>query len=370
MASKDYYEILEVKRDASTQEIKRAFRRLAKKYHPDRNKGDKTAEARFKEINEAHSVLTDKKKRAQYDQFGEARTHGFTGSGFWDNRRHAQGMPEGGTFSWGDLGGAEDIFSQFFRRESPFAGQTRRAGPIRGRDLTASVEVPFDYVVHGGRMNIAVPGVFTCKKCGGSGAKPGTKAETCPQCRGTGNVQTVQIGFAFSRPCPRCFGRGQVITAPCPQCNGAGQEQSTRRYQVKIPRGVRDGQRIRLAGQGQPGRNRGPNGDLLVEVRVARDAEFKREGNDVFSDVTIGMVEAALGTRIRVRTVQGDAMMNVPAGTQPGARLRLRGRGIVTPDGHRGDHYAVIRVTTPKNLTDEQKELLRQFSKARGKDDG
>jgi len=364
MPGKDYYEILGVKRDAGEQEIKRAFRRLAKKFHPDHNKGDKAAEARFKEVNEAYSVLIDKQKRAQYDRFGEARARGFTGTGFWDEFSGGAGQ----RFTREDLGGMEDIFSQFFRRESPFAGRAQREGAVRGQDLTVNVEIPFDRAVSGGRMSIAVPGTFACKKCGGSGAEPGTKAETCPQCGGTGNVQTVQLGFAFSRPCPECFGRGQVITTPCAQCHGAGEVQTTRRYQVKIPRGVRDGQRIRLAGQGKPGRNGGASGDLFVEVRVGRHAEFRRKGNDIFSDVTVSMVQAALGARVRVGTVQGDTMMTIPPGTQPGTRLRLRGRGIASPDGDRGDHYAVIRVTTPRNLTEAEKELLRKFAEARKED--
>ena len=366
MPGKDYYEILGVKRDAGEQEIKRAFRRLAKKHHPDRNKGDKAAEARFKEINEAHSVLIDPKKRAQYDRFGEARAHGFTGSEFWEDVRHAQGAPGEETFSWGDAGGLGDIFSQFFRRESPFGARTWRAGPTRGEDVEVMAHIPFDHAVRGGRMAIRVPGVFACKKCGGGGAQPGTKAQPCPECHGTGNVQAVQGAFAFSRPCPRCFGRGQVIGTPCGQCRGSGQEQATRRYQVNIPRGVRNGQRIRLAGQGQPGREGGPSGDLFVEVRVAEDAEFTRKRNDVFSEATIDMVKAVLGTRVRVRTVQGEAVVRVPAGTQPGDRLRLRGRGIVAADGGKGDHYVTMRVTTPRNLTEEQKDLLRKLGRTMG----
>ena len=365
MPGKDYYEILGVKRDASGDEIKKAFRRLARKYHPDRNKGDKNAEARFKEINEAHNVLINKDKRAQYDRFGEARARGFTGSGFWDESVRGRGGAEGSTFSWEDIGDLGNIFSQFFRRESPF-GTRRGVEPRRGEDIEVAVEVPFDLAVRGGRMKISVPGVFTCKSCGGSGAEPGTKSEPCPVCGGSGNTQTLQGAFAFSRPCPRCYGRGQVITTPCRTCGGSGQKQAARRYQVKIPRGVQDGQKIRLAGQGHPGTAGAASGDLLVEVHVQEHVEFERKGNDVYGEATINMVQAVLGTQVRVHTVGGDVRLRVPPGTQSGDRLRLRGRGVTSADGRTGDHYVAIRVSIPRNLTEEQKELLKKFGQAAG----
>ena len=367
MADKDYYEILGVKRDAGEAEIKKAFRRLAKKHHPDRNKGDKAAEQRFKQINEAHSVLIDKEKRAQYDRFGEAREHGFAGTDFWDLFRHGRRPSRAETFSWDDFGGSGDIFSQFFgREESPFGTRTRRTGPMRGEDIEVSADVPFDLAVHGGTMRLAVPGEFPCKKCGGTGARPGTKRQTCPLCHGTGNVQAIQGAFAFSRPCPRCFGRGEIISEPCTSCRGSGQVESTRRYHVKIPQGVKNGQRIRLAGQGAPGRNGGPSGDLFVNVTVAEHPQFTRKGNDVYGETTVNMAQAALGARVRVSTVKGDANVTVPPGTQPGDRLRLRGRGITSSDGRSGDHYVTVRVTTPRNLTDEQKDLLRKFAESAG----
>lgn len=368
MAGKDYYETLGVKRDASEADVRKAFRRLAKKHHPDRNKGDKAAEQRFKEINEAYSVLSDKEKRAQYDRFGEARERGFAGTDFWDLFRQgrSRGSRRAESFSWEDLGGSGDIFSQFFGHESPFGARARRAGPMRGEAVEVSVEVPFDVAVRGGSMGIAVPGTYLCRTCRGSGAKPGTKSQTCQLCHGTGNVQEVQTGFAFSRPCPQCLGRGEVISEPCKSCGGSGEVQTTRRYQVKIPPGVRNGQRIRLAGQGQPGRSGGPSGDLLVKVHVKGHPEFKREGNDVHGEATINMVQAALGTRVRVSTVRGDAQVTVPPGTQSGHRLRLRDRGVTSADGRTGDHYVTIQVTTPRDLTDEQKELLRKFAQSAG----
>jgi len=370
MPEKDYYAILGVSRDASEEEIKRAFRRLAKKYHPDRNKGNKEAERRFKEINEAHSILTDKEKRAQYDRFGTVRDKGFTGATFWEQFGARGGRPRAERFSWSDLGDLGEIFSQFFRRESPFGSRARRGGPVRGDDLHATVEVPFDLAVNGGRMMTTVAGVFPCRACGGSGARPGTRAQPCPECNGTGTVQDLQGAFAFSRPCPRCYGRGEIITAPCARCNGTGQEDGVRRYNVRIPKGVRDGQRIRLAGQGQPGRDGGPPGDLIVEVRVAPHPQFRREGNDVHSDVYVDMVQAALGTSVEVETVRGRVKLTIPAGTQPGARLRLRGRGITGADGRTGDHYVQVRVRVPRNLTERQRELLRQFADSAGPQGG
>ena len=261
--AKDYYEILGVPRTASEEEIKKAFRRLAKQYHPDRNKGQKAAEQRFKEINEAHNVLIDKDKRAQYDQFGEARAKGFAGSEFWDSFRSRQGgRPRGAPqaeeyFSGAESGDLGDIFSQFFRREAPFGGRSRRRGAQQGEDIEVALQVPFEMAAHGGETEIAIPSVFSCDRCGGSGSEPGTRSQVCPVCHGAGNVQAVQGAFAFSRPCPRCYGRGEVIAKPCSKCNGTGEIQATRRFRLKIPRGVRDGQKIRLAGKASPGATAG-----------------------------------------------------------------------------------------------------------------
>ena len=372
MAEKDYYAILGVKRDASAADIKKAFRTLAKKYHPDRNKGDKKAEQRFKEINEAHNVLTDKEKRAQYDQFGTVRDQGFAGGDFWEQFR---GAPRGGrkeeSFSWGGAGGGGglgDIFSQFFRRESPFSGgASGRSGPMRGEDSEVTARVSFDHAVRGGRMTVTVPSAFTCKTCNGSGAQPGTQAQTCPHCHGTGTTQDVQGGFAFSRPCPRCYGRGQIITTPCAACRGSGQVEQTRKFQLRIPKGVRDGQRIRLTGQGQPGRNGGPAGDLFVRIQVTAHPGFQRKGNDIYSEATVNMVQAALGTHLSVKTAAGETVrLRIAPGTQSGSQLRLRGKGIASANGENGDHYVTIGVTVPKAQTEEQKKLLRQFAASAG----
>lgn len=373
MAGNDYYEILGVKRDAGEEDIKKAFRRLAKKFHPDRNKGNKDSERRFKEINEAYNVLYDSKKRAQYDQFGKARAQGFTGEGFWDAFRSAKGrkQPDSERMEWGnggmgDAGGIGDIFSQFFRRESPYGARTWRSGPTRGEDAEVSIRVPFETAVHGGKVSVAVPSVFACSQCGGSGAQPGSRTSTCPTCHGTGNTQTVQGAFAFSRPCPQCFGRGEVITTPCSVCGGSGQVQQTRRFNITVPKGIESGQHIRLAGQGQPGREGAPNGDLLVMVEVEPHAEFERKGNDIHSEVTINIAQAVLGAKLEVNTLSGTVALRIPAGTQPGNTLRLRGKGMTSADGRTGDHYVKVNVVIPKNLSDSQKEKMKEFARAAG----
>jgi molecular chaperone DnaJ len=368
MAGKDYYEVLGVKRDAGEDEIKKAFRRLAKKYHPDRNKGDKDSERRFKEANEAYNVLSNSKKRAQYDQFGKARAQGFTGEGFWDAFRSARGgkAPGAERMEWGDAGGMGDIFSQFFRRESPYGARTWRSGPTRGEDTEVSLRVSFETAAHGGKVSVTVPSVFACTQCGGSGAQPGSKTITCPTCQGTGNTQTAQGAFAFSRPCPQCFGRGEVITTPCSRCGGSGQAQQTKRFNINIPRGIQSGRHIRLAGQGQPGREGGPNGDLLIQVEVEPHAEFKRKGNDIHSEATVNVAQAVLGARLQVNTLSGVVSVRVPHGTQPESTLRLRGKGITSPDGRTGDHYVTIHVALPKNLSDSQKEKLKEFARSAG----
>ena len=366
MAKRDYYEVLGVKRDTADKQIKQAYRRLAKKYHPDRNKGDKEAEETFKEISEAYHVLSDKKKRAQYDRFGEASAQGF-GGGFWDVfTGRGRGRGEGQAATYDDLGDFGDIFSRFFRGGSsePGAGPQRR--PARGNDVVTSVSVSFEQAVKGATLRISLPINQTCSRCKGSGAEPGTSAARCAVCDGAGTVQSQQLGFAFSKPCPQCFGRGKVVTNPCTDCRGLGQTRRKRRFEVRIPRGVRNGQRIRLAGQGEPGRNGGPAGDLLVEVRVREHGAFRREGNDIHSEVTINVVQAALGTRIEAPTINGRVALTVPPGAHSGTQLRLRGRGVEPARGPKGDHYVTIRVRTPRNLTDAQKKLLKRFAQEAG----
>lgn len=370
MGKSDYYETLGVKRDASVSEIKRAYRRLAKKYHPDRNKGnkEKEAEEKFKEISEAYHVLSDKKKRAQYDRFGEASAQGF-GGGFWDvftGRGAQRGRGKRRTTTYEDLGDFGDIFSRLFRGGSSEAGAGAQQRPARGDDVVTFVTVSFKQAMQGAKLRVSLPLNQTCTRCEGRGAEPGTKTTRCAACGGSGTVQSQQLGFAFSRPCPQCFGRGKVVTRPCTSCRGLGLEKRTRRFEVKVPRGVRNGQKIRLAGQGEPGRLGGPGGDLLVEVRVREHATFRREGNDIHSETTINMVQAALGTKINTATINGSVALTVPPGANSGTRLRLRGRGVEASGGASGDHYVTIRVETPRSLTVQQKELLKRFAREAG----
>jgi len=357
----DYYEILGVGRDASEKEIEKAFRRLATKYHPDRNKGDKEAEKKFKEASAAYTVLKDKDKRAKYDRFGDASAHGFGGD-FWEAFAGAKRRGRRQTYTYDNLGDLGDVFEQFFRGTSEFGHGGRRAAPQRGEDALVRISLPFDQAVRGGKVAVNVQTSDVCEHCRGSGADPGTGAEQCPVCGGTGTVQSMQGGFAFSRPCPQCFGRGTVVTKPCSSCRGTGRREGTKRFSVKIPAGVRDGQRIRLAGQGHPGQGGGPSGDLILEVHVLAHADFRREGYDVHSQATINIVQAALGTRIKVPTLNGTALLRIPPGTASGTRLRLRGKGVVAPDGTKGHHFVVIRIAAPKRLSAQQKKALKEFA--------
>lgn len=369
MPEKDYYSILGVKENAAEEEIRKSFRALAKRWHPDANKGDKDAERRFKEISEAHDVLSDKEKRFQYDQLRKARESGFAGPGGFDfsGFRRAGGRP-GAAEGFGpeDLGGFSDIFSNLFsgsQRHSSAAGRAYR--PQKGEDVVYSMEIPFDTAVRGGKSSITVPHTETCSRCSGSGAEPGSSPKTCPACNGSGSVSSFQGTFGFSRPCPQCLGRGTINSDPCRACMGRGEIDQPHTLSVNIPQGVRDGAKIRLAGQGEPGIAGGPPGDMYLLVRVAPHPEFERRGNDIYSTATLDIVQAALGAKIPVRTFEGEVTLNVPAGTQPDAKLRLRGRGVKSADGARGDHYVVIKVSVPRNLSPAQRKLLEEFTRSK-----
>jgi molecular chaperone DnaJ len=368
MPEKDYYSILGVKETATEDEIRKSFRSLAKRWHPDANKGDRDAERRFKEISEAHEVLSDKDKRAQYDQLRKAREMGYGGPGGFDFSGFRRGGEPGGGesagFSFDDIGGVGDIFSSIFGRGARYshaAGGGYR--PQKGEDVVYSIEIPFDTAVRGGKSSITAPHVESCRHCGGSGAEPGTSPSACPSCKGSGMVSSFQEGFGVSHPCPRCLGRGTINSNPCRACMGKGETEETRTISINIPKGVRDSAKIRLAGQGEPGIAGGPRGDMYLLVRVSSHAEFERRGNDIYSTVTVDIAQAALGTKTAVRTLDGDVTLNIPAGTQPEAKMRLRGRGVKTADGAEGDHYVTIKVKVPKNLTAAQKKLLEEFVK-------
>ena len=366
MAGTDYYSVLGVEKTATEDEIKQAYRRLAKRYHPDKNKGDKEAERRFKEINEAYEVLSDKQKRTRYDQFrdgGYQYQEGDFADAFGRGAGGAGGRPRPGGFRAEDLGDLGDLFENFFGG----AQAGRRAGggaSERGNDLLYEVQVPFETAAFGGRTPINVLRQESCATCRGEGVAPGASRHACPMCRGSGRVQIGQGGFAFSRACPQCMGRGEIVTGLCPTCHGAGRVQRTRTIEVNIPPGVNDGQKIRLAGQGDVGARGGSSGDLLLEIHIKPDAEFTRVGPDVYSDLAVGMAEAALGTTQDIKTIHGRVTVKIPPGTQSGTKLRLRGRGVPGPNGVFGDHYVRIKVETPRNLTAEQESLLREFEKA------
>ncbi len=363
MAEKrDYYEVLGVDRNADEETIKRAYRKLAKKYHPDMNPGDKDAAEKFAEASEAYSVLSDPDKRRQYDQFGHAA---FENGG-------AGGAGGFGGFDFNDIfgsGGFGDIFGDIF---GGGGRSSTNNGPRRGASLRAIVHISFEEAVFGCKKEIELTLKDTCKTCGGSGARPGTSPETCPHCHGTGQIrQTQQSMFGMIQniqTCPHCGGTGKIIRDKCPDCHGSGFTSSRKKIQVDIPAGIDDGQSIRIRDKGEPGVNGGPRGDLLVQVAVASHPIFQRDGVDIYSSAPVSFAQAALGGDIRLNTVDGDVVYTVKPGTQTGTRIRLRGKGV--PSIHnknvRGDQYVTLIVQTPTNLSKEAKELLREFDAESG----
>ena len=354
---RDYYEVLGVQKNASDQEIKKAYRKLAKENHPDLNPGNKEAEARFKEINEAYEILSDGDKRSRYDQFGFAGVDpsygagGFGGGGF-----------EGG-FDFGDLG---DIFGSFFG--GGFGGGARtRNGPQRGESLRMGVTVSFEEAAFGCEREVTVERVEQCGTCKGTGAAPGTSPETCTACGGTGTVQqrrqTPMGVFATTGPCPKCGGKGKIVTSPCKDCGGSGQVRKKKTIKISVPAGIDDGQIISLRGQGNAGKNGGPAGDLQIVVSVRPHQLFRREGTDVFCDAPITFTQAVLGGELEIPTIDGKVKYDIPEGTQTGSTFRLRGKGIPSVNGRgRGDQYVTVYIETPRNLNREQKEALKKFS--------
>lgn len=359
MADKrDYYEVLGVSRDADDAAIKKAYRQLAKKYHPDTNPGDKEAEAKFKEASEAYAVLSDAEKRRQYDQFGHAAfENGGAGAGGFDFSNMGN--------IFGDIFGG-DIFGDLF------GGGRRRSsnGPMRGSDVRVSVRITFAESVTGTSKKLEVTLKDPCSKCNGTGAKPGTSPETCSKCGGKGQVVYTQqsiLGMVRNvQPCPDCRGTGKIIKEKCPDCYGTGYVSSKKTIEVTIPAGIDNGQSIRIQGKGEPGTNGGPRGDLLVTVMISADSEFKRDGYDIYSDVHISYPTAVLGGEIKVKTVDGEVLYEVVSGTASGTTVRLRGKGMPTLRNKnvRGDHYITLVVDIPKKLNAEQKEALLAYNKA------
>ena len=356
---RDYYEVLGVEKGASAEEIKKAYRKSAMKYHPDRNPGDKEAEEKFKELGEAYEVLSDDDKRARYDQFGFAGVDPNYGGGA------GYGGGFGGGFGgFGDFGDLGDIFGSFFG-----GGGSRRStqnAPRRGENVGVRLDLTFEEAAFGCEKEVSAQRIENCSACSGSGSADGA-IETCPQCRGSGQIRTVQnimgMQMQSQTTCPSCSGRGKIVKNPCTTCRGKGKVRRTQRVKVKIPAGVDAGQTVRMRGEGCVGYNGGPNGDLLVEIGIRRHPIFQRQNMDVFCEVPITFTQAALGAQIEVPTLDGKQSFEIPEGTQTGRQFSISGKGIpqVNNPKRRGNHYFTVVVETPTKLTKEQKELLRQL---------
>jgi len=352
MAKRDFYEILGVPKNASDDDIKKAYRKLAMKYHPDRNQGDaaKTAEEKFKEVKEAYEMLSDPQKRAAYDQYGHA--------GVDPNMRGGPGGAEG-------FGGFSDAFGDIFG--DIFGGQRGGRGRqvYRGNDLSYAMEVTLEEASQGKDAQIRIPTWEDCDTCHGSGAKPGTSVKTCPSCNGNGTVQMRQGFFSVQQTCPHCHGSGKLIPEPCTSCNGQGKLKKHKTLEIKIPAGIDDGMRIRSSGNGEPGRNGGPAGDLFIEIRIRKHDIFERDGDDLHCQVPVSITTAALGGEIAVPTLSGKATIDIPEGTQHGKTFRLRGRGIKgVRASYPGDLYCHVVVETPVKLTEHQRKLLRELGES------
>jgi len=356
---RDYYEVLGLNRNATSAELKKAFRKLARKYHPDVNPNDKASEQKFKEMNEAYEVLSDPKKRKQYDQFGHAAFE----QGF------GQGPPPGGGFGFEGFGGQgtggfqgrgfEDIFGNIFggRNAGPM-------GPQKGEDITYTVEVDLEDAVFGRAMQVDLQREVNCAVCGGSGSQPGTKPRTCATCQGTGSVSQGRGFMHFSQTCPTCGGEGTVNPNPCRECGGSGLTPKSEKINVKIPAGVDNGSKVRMAGMGAPGVNGGPPGDVYIITRVRPHTYFERKGDNLHSQVKVTVKEAALGEKIEIPTVDGMVMLTMPPGVQTGQQLKLKGKGVPHLGGAGvGDHYVTIQVVTPTNISEKGRELLRELDR-------
>ena len=356
MAKRDFYEILGVPKNASEEDIKKAYRKLAMKYHPDRNQGDssKAAEEKFKEAKEAYEMLSDAQKRAAYDQYGHAGV---------DPNRGAGGPGAEGFGGFAEAFG--DIFGDMFGQQRGRAGGGGGRQVYRGSDLSYAMEITLEEAAKGKDAQIRIPSWDNCDTCKGSGAKPGTQVKTCSTCGGSGNVQMRQGFFSVQQTCPTCRGSGKVIPEPCTACHGQGKIKRQKTLEVKIPAGIDAGMRIRSAGNGEPGTNGGPAGDLYIEIRLKKHDIFERDGDDVHCSVPISMITAALGGEIDVPTLAGKAAIDIPEGTQTGKQFRLRGKGIKgVRSSYPGDLYCHIVVETPVKLSEHQRKLLRELDES------
>lgn len=371
MSVKNYYKILGVSEKATQEEIKKRYRKLVRKYHPDKNPGDKRAEEKFKEINEAYDTLSDPKKRQQYDtirQYGGSFNFGGPGGGagpggfqgqninFEDLLKNfgagKKGKRKGGTGSF------QDIFSQFFD-----LGDVNTSGsniPRKGKDILTSITIPFETAYKGGYQYLKLESEVVCGRCNGSGAEPGSKEKICPTCKGQGTVSQNQGVFARSYVCPTCQGKGKIIEKPCSQCRGSGRILKPQTIKVKIPKGINNNEKIRLKGKGHPGINGGPPGNLIIQIKVQSHSKFTRKGNDLEFETSISLTDAVLGTKMKVPTMDGEIKVAVPAGIQSGSKIRIKGKGVPGKNG-RGDLYIKILVKLPKKLNDKQKKLFEKL---------
>ena len=358
---RDYYEVLGVSRGASEDEIKKAYKKMARKYHPDLNPGDKSAEEKFKEVNEAYEVLSDADKKARYDQYGHAGVDPNFGAGGFG------GGFDGG-FDFGDLG---DIFGSFFGGGFGGGRRTNPNAPQRGESIRMSIAISFEEAAFGCEKEVTVERYETCDTCHGSGCAPGTSPEVCPDCHGTGTVQvrrqTPMGVFATSAPCTKCGGKGRIIHQPCKDCRGSGMVRKKKTIQASIPAGIDNGQTISIRGQGNAGKNGGPAGDLLITITVRPHELFRREGTSVLCEAPITFTQAVLGAELEIPTIDGKVKYTLPEGTQSGTTFRLKGKGIPSINGRgRGDQYVTVYIETPKNLNKEQKEALKKFAETMG----
>jgi molecular chaperone DnaJ len=374
--TKDFYKTLGVAENASGEEIKKAYRKLAKQYHPDANPDNASAAERFKEISEAYSVLSDEAKRKQYDQMRKFGGLGsFSGGGFRPGapRPGAGAGPTagaagaGGSFSFEDLdiGGISDLFGSIFDFGKRKSGPTAR-GPQRGENIEYAVDIPFKLAARGGKITVNVPVTEACSVCSGTGAKPGTPVNACPECKGTGTITFGGGSFGVTRPCPNCYGRGKVPQTPCERCAGQGQVREVRPVTVTVPAGVDNASKLRLSGQGEKGDSGGQPGDLLLTFRVQPDRFFSREGLDVSCEIHVNVAQAVLGSKVKVRTLDDSSVViKVPPGTQSGQRIRIKGMGIQKGD-RRGDQYVRVHVDVPDRLSDEEKKKFEEFASSAG----
>lgn len=380
--TRDFYQVLGVSSSASQDEIKKAYRKLAKQYHPDANANDPKAAEKFKEISEAYNVVGDAEKRKQYDEmrrlgafegFAGARGGGAPGGGFGGARPGAGGPgmdPSGFDFSsvdLGGLGGLGDLFSSIFNQSGRGGQQQGRArAPERGQSVETQVEIPFRTAVKGGKVPVTLEVTEECPTCHGSGAAPGASMKICPECSGRGTVSFGQGGFAVNRPCPVCLGRGQVPSQPCPTCAGSGEVRTRKKVMITVPEGTDTGAKVRLKGQGGRGANGGPAGDIIVTFSVQPDRFFKREGLDLVATVPLNIAQATLGSRISVRTIdEKKVAIKIPPGTPSGKRFRVRGQGI-TKGGQTGDLIVEVTIAVPEKLTPEQEQMMKEFAESGG----